>query len=196
MVPAVGDTLVDSNTLVNIFGAPAPLDERALRHAIVVGADRTFEQDPKYAIRLLVDIAIRALSPAVNDPTTAVQALDQIGDLLLRLAKRQLRTELCRDGEGVLRLVVPSPSWADFLRLSFDEIQTCGAGSVQVMRRMKALMADLIAAAPDDRREALRSRQERLARTIARVFTDRDDQLDASVEDRQGLGVPRCRPAA
>ena len=58
--------------------------------AIELGEERTFEQDPKYAIRLLVDIAIKALSPAINDPTTAVQALDQIEDLLLRLGQRHL----------------------------------------------------------------------------------------------------------
>jgi uncharacterized membrane protein len=196
VVPTVGDILIDSNLLLNVHGATAPIDEGALRRAITIGHDRTFEQDPKYAIRLLVDIAIRALSPAVNDPTTAVQALDQIGDLLLRLARRQLDTGMCRDRNDTLRVIVPLPTWEDVLRLSFDEIQSYGAGSVQVMRRMTALMADLIAAAPEERRAALASRQKRLERAIARAFTDRDDQLDASVEDRQGLGVPRWRPAA
>ena len=59
--------------------------------------ERTFEQDPKYALRLLVDIAIRALSPAINDPTTAVQALDQIQDLLLRLGRRRLEIGAVRE---------------------------------------------------------------------------------------------------
>src|SRR5204863_313149 len=139
------------------------------------------EQDPKYAIRLLVDIAIRALSPAVNDPTTAVQALDQIGDLLLRLARRRLEIGSYRDADGTVRLVMPFPTWEDFLGLSFDEIQACGGNSVQVVRRMKALIADLLAAAPEERRAALAVRQERLVRAIARAFPDREDQLDASV---------------
>jgi uncharacterized membrane protein len=196
VAPAVGDTLIDSSTLVTVFHARAPIDERAVRRAIVVGEERTFEQDPKYALRLLVDIAIRALSPAVNDPTTAVQALDQIGDLLLRLARRRLEIGSFCDGEGTLRLVVSFPTWEDFLRLSFDEIQTYGAGSVQVVRRLKALIADLFVAAPEERRAALASRQARLERAVSRAFTDRDDQLDASVEDRQGLGGSRRRPAA
>ena len=63
-----------------------------MRAAFVTGDERTFEQDPKYAVRLLVDIAIKALSPAVNDPSTAVQALDQLEDLLRRLGKRRLET--------------------------------------------------------------------------------------------------------
>ena len=119
------------------------MDEQSLRSALILGDERTFEQDPKYAIRLLVDIAIKALSPAINDPSTAVQALDQLEDLLRRLGQRRLETGAFRDRDGTLRLVVPYPSWDDFLTLAFDEIRHCGAGSVQIMRRMKALAADL-----------------------------------------------------
>ena len=196
VVPVVGDTLMDSSTLVTVFGAGTPIDEQAVRDAIIVGDERTFEQDPKYALRLLVDIAIRALSAAINDPTTAVQALDQIGDLLLRLARRRLEAGSYRDRDGALRVIVTSPTWDDFLRLSFDEIQTHGGGSVQVVRRMNALIADLLAAAPEERRAALLARQVRLERIVAHAFPDRDDQLDASMEDRQGLGASRRRPAA
>ena len=197
VVPAVGDTLLDSSsTLVSVFGTAPPLDERVIRRAIIIGEERTFAQDPKYALRLLVDIAIRALSPAVNDPTTAVQALDQIGDLLLRLARRRLEIGSYRDADGALRLIVTFPTWDDFLRLGFDEIQAYGCGSVQVVRRMNALIADLLAAAPEDRRAALMARQVRLERIIAHTFSDRDDHLDASAEDRQGLGIARRRRAA
>jgi uncharacterized membrane protein len=156
-----------------------------------MGEERTFEQDPKYAIRLLVDIAIKALSPAINDPTTAVQALDQIEDLLLRLGRRRLEIGEFRDRDGQLRLVVPSPTWEDFLRLAFDEIRYCGARSVQVMRRMKALVNDLSSRLPENRRAALRHWEERLQSTIARSFEDTEEKQEASVEDRQGLGVPR-----
>lgn len=196
VVPAVGDTVLDSNTLVTVVGARVPVDDRAVRRAIVLGEERTFEQDPKYALRLLVDIAIRALSPAINDPTTAVQALDQIGDILLRLAGRRLESGSYRDADGTLRVVVSFPTWEDLLRLSFDEILAYGAGNVQVARRLKALIADLLAAAPAERRAALEAWRERLVRNIARAFPDPDDRLEASVEDRQGLGVPRQRPAA
>src|SRR6516165_2675188 len=86
----VGDTVVEDAVLLRAYGATRKLPEQALTRAIHLATSRSFEQDPKYAIRLLVDIAIRALSPAVNDPTTAVQALDQIEDLLRRLGCRQL----------------------------------------------------------------------------------------------------------
>jgi uncharacterized membrane protein len=140
---------------------------------------------------LLVDIAIRALSPAVNDPTTAVQSLDQIEDLLLRLGRRRLEIGAVRDAEGSLRLVIPCPTWEGFIILAFDEIRYCGARSIQVMRRMKALASDLILALPEERHAPLRHYQERLDATIARSFEDAEEKRDASVEDRQGLGVPR-----
>ena len=102
MACAVGDTLVEDSVILRVHGTKEPLAEKRLTKAI----DRTFEQDPKYAIRLLVDIAIKALSPAINDPTTAVQALDQIEDLLLRLGRRDL------DSAGQPRSV-SEPRWRD-----------------------------------------------------------------------------------
>jgi uncharacterized membrane protein len=188
---AVGDTVVESMPLLHVRGARAPIDEGALREAIDFGAERTFEQDPKYAIRLLVDIAIKALSPAINDPTTAVQALDQIEDLLLRLGNRQLEIGDYRDEDGAVRLVVPFPSWDDLLRLAFDEISFFGATSVQVMRRMNALLADLSAAVPDDRRTGVAYWGQRLKSIIARTYAGEEERLEAMREDRQGLGVPR-----
>ena len=189
---AVGDTLVEGTPMLLVHGARA-VDERALRRAFSLGDERTFEQDPKYALRLLVDIAIRALSPAINDPTTAVQALDQIEDLLLRLGRRRLDIGAIRDARGALRVVVPFPTWDDFLMLAFDEIRLCGASSVQVMRRMRALTADLIDALPPDRHSALARYKKRLDATIAHAFSDDEDKKDASIEDRQGLGIPRDR---
>jgi uncharacterized membrane protein len=191
MVVAVGDTIVELTPLLHVFGTPQPINERELRNGIEFGGERTFEQDPKYAIRLLVDIAIKALSPAINDPTTAVQALDQIEDLLLRLGLRHLEIGAFRDSNGKLRLVVPFPAWEDFLRLAFDEILSYGANSVQVMRRMNALVSDLIPAVPEERRPALRHWDVRFKASIARSFADGEQRLEASKEDRQGLGIPR-----
>src|ERR1700756_1801820 len=90
MTVSVGDVVLESTPILRVLGGTGPIPEEALKSAIELGAERTFDQDPKYAIRLLVDIAIRALSPAVNDPTTAVQALNEIEDLLLRLGRRRL----------------------------------------------------------------------------------------------------------
>jgi uncharacterized membrane protein len=193
VVAAVGDTVLQSMPLMHILGAPKSIEERRLRNAIELGEERTFEQDPKYAIRLLVDIAIKALSPAVNDPTTAVQALDQIQDLLLRLGQSSLEIGAYRDSDGRLRLVVPFPTWGDLLRLALDEILFCGATSVQVMRRMNALVTDLTLVVPKERRSKIEYWGERLKTTIARSFVDGEARLEALKEDRQGLGMPRQR---
>ncbi|HXK11347.1 MAG TPA: DUF2254 domain-containing protein [Vicinamibacteria bacterium] len=192
MASAVGDTVADGMPLLRVHGG-RPVAERKLRRLVRLGTERTFEQDPKYAIRLLVDIAIKALSPAINDPTTAVQALDQMEDLLLRLARRDLSAGRSHDRQGNLRLVYPVPSWEDFLVLGFDEIRYCGATSIQVMRRMRALLRDLMEHVPAERRPALQRYLERVDNGIRRAFEDEDDRRDAFEEDRQGLGLSRER---
>jgi uncharacterized membrane protein len=191
VVAAVGDTVMEGIPLLHVFGARQTIDEQMLRDALELGEERTFDQDPKYAIRLLVDIASKALSPAINDPTTAVQALDQIGDLLLRLGSRRLEIGTFRDDSGRVRLVIPFPSWDDFLHLAFEEILSFGCRSVQVMRRMRALVADLLMVLPVERHEGLKYWQQRLQASVTRSFEDADERLSASVEDRQGLGISR-----
>jgi uncharacterized membrane protein len=195
VVVAAGDTVLDSTPLLRVYGTGTPVADRALRAAVHLGQDRTFEQDPKYAIRLLVDIAIRALSAAINDPTTAVQALDEISDLLLRLGRCSLSTTPLRDSAGTVRVVIPRPSWDDFLQLALDEILAYGASSVQVMRRMNALLSELRATAPASRHRAIEYWQRRVETSINSHFVDLDQRNEAFVHDRQGLGVTR-RPAA
>jgi len=192
-VASVGDAVLEATPILRVLGAAAALSEDELRSTIELGGERTFEQDPKYAIRLLVDIAIKALSPAINDPTTAVQALDQIEDLLIRLGRRRLEIGAFFDAGGNLRLLATFPTWDDFLRLAFDEIRFYGATSIQVMRRMKALVNELISLLPEERRQALRHWQERLQSSVERSFSDRHDKLEASAEDRQGFGSTRRR---
>jgi uncharacterized membrane protein len=107
---AVGDTLVANMAMLRVHGAAKPIPEPMLMRTVRLARARTFAQDPKYAIRLLVDIAIRALSPAVNDPTTAVQAMDQIEDLLQRLGRSELDAGRAYDARGKLRLIFPMPT--------------------------------------------------------------------------------------
>jgi len=191
---AVGDTVVDDASLLCVHGGKDRLPERALRRAIELGAARTFEQDPKYAIRLLVDIAIRALSPAINDPTTAVQAIDQIEDLLRRLGRHALDTGYVADASGVPRVIVPMPTWEDYLTLAFDEIRQFGAGSIQVMRRMRsALVAVADSLVSAGRIDAVKQYLKHLDDAIELSAFDAEDRAMARREDRQGLGLSRDR---
>jgi uncharacterized membrane protein len=192
MTCAVGDTLVDDTLMARVHGVENLLSDKELMRAVRVGRERTFEQDPKYPIRLLVDIAIKALSPAVNDPTTAVQAMDQIEDLLRRLGRRDLDAGYARDADGVLRLTFPMPTWEDYLALSFDEIRQFGTTSVQVMRRLRSALAGLMESITvPSRIEALRRYVRHLDLAIDRSSFDAEDQTMARHEDRQGLGLSR-----
>jgi uncharacterized membrane protein len=162
--------------------------------AVRLARERTFEQDPKYPLRLLVDIAIKALSPAINDPTTAVQAIDQIEDLLRRLGRGDLDAGYARDADGKLRLVYPMPTWEDYLTLAFDEIRQYGAASVQVMRRLRSTLIELAASLTSpERADAVRRYLAHLDLVIERSPLDDHDRITARQEDRQGLGLTRKR---
>ena len=187
---AVGDTLVEGTELLQVHGGKIP--EKSLLHAVRLERGRTFEQDPKYPIRLLVDIAIRALSPAINDPTTAVQTIDQIEDLLRRLGSHALDTGYAADTDGVVRLVYPMPTWEDYLTLAFDEIRQYGSTSVQVLRRLRSALVDLAAyLSGTERADAVRHYLEQLDLDIDHSPLDAEDRLRARQEDRQGLGLSR-----
>jgi uncharacterized membrane protein len=196
MTVAVGDTVLEGMPILRVHGTGPALPEETLRDAVELGTERTFEQDPKYAIRLLVDVAIKALSPAINDPTTAVQALDQIEDLMLRLGRCELDVGRVCDAAGKLRFEMPVPTWDDLVVLALDEIRYCGATSIQVMRRMRALLQDLTQQVLPDRQAALTYYLVRVEKGIRRDLQDADDQRDALEPDRQGLGLSRERPGA
>jgi uncharacterized membrane protein len=189
---AVGDTLVEDTLLLRVHGGREPLAEIPLRQAIWAARERTFEQDPKYPLRLLVDIAIRALSPAINDPTTAVQALDQIEDLLHRLGRRALDAGCVKDDRGALRLVFPTPTWEDYLTLAFDEIRQYGVSSVQVMRRLRSALLGLMDSVTEvERKTVVRRYLHHLNLAVEHSTFDAEDQVMALQEDRQGLGLSR-----
>jgi uncharacterized membrane protein len=184
---AVGDPVVAGTPLALVHGSGAPLGERELRRCIVVGPDRNAESGPKYSIRLLVDIAIRALSPAVNDPTTAVQALDQLEAILVRLGNSHLDIGNVRDEEGALRLVYPSATWEEYLELAVVEIQQYGAEAVQVARRLAALFDALLSRVPKERRGAVnRLAEEHLS--VVRSKFPREHRMRVEQLDREGLG--------
>jgi uncharacterized membrane protein len=188
---AVGDLVADGLPIACVYGANTKLDPRTLFKGVILGRERTALQDPKYPIRLLVDIAIRALSPAVNDPTTAVQALNQIDDLLRRLGLCRLDIGRIADPSGALRLLYPTPTWEDFLDLALLEIMYYGATSVQVMRRLGALLDDLELTVTPSHKDEVMKYQLRLHRQIEQSFRRTDVREEAEEFDRQGLGLTR-----
>jgi len=195
-VPRVGDFVASEEPLFVLHGGAAMVDDRVLRSAVAFGPERTMEQDPLFAFRILVDIAIKALSPAINDPTTGVIALDQIQRLLRVVGRRHLRGEAIFDSTGQQRVIFRTPNWDAFVHVACHEIRMYGAGNVQIARRLRALLDNLIASLPAHRHPELMAERRRLDLTIARHFALPEDLALASEPDLQGLGgSPGPRPS-
>lgn len=187
-VPAIGDFVLPGAPLFEIHGATS-LGERRLRRHVVFGIERVVDADPAFALRVMVDIAIKALSPAVNDPTTAVQALDHIGALLLNLSGRELGITHIRDRAGAVRLIHRCSDWTDYLSLGVDEIRYYGRDSIQVVRRLRALYLDLLRGCPPERLAPVRDRITAVDDDSA-AFSTTFDRAVATSPDWQGLGGP------
>jgi uncharacterized membrane protein len=154
-----GEMIAEGAPLAVVTGPARAELEREVLKALTVGEERTFEQDPALALRLLADIGLRALSPAVNDPSTAVQALDAMDGLLRALATRDLGIEQIAAGDGAIRVELVLPTWDDYLAAGLDEIIALQPRSPSVLRRILRLLDDLRAIAPSNRRSALESRR-------------------------------------
>ena len=188
---AVGDIVPHGSVIVCAFGAAEPPDPEHLRGMVAIGEERTIEQDPAFALRILVDIAIRALSPAVNDPTTACQLLGPIEDLLLVIGDSDLRGrgEL-RDGDGRLRVLVDTRRWEDLLALALTEIRDYGATATQITRRLAALLNELAGRVRPEHRPAVAAQMALLEAALERSVPDPSYREFAGRPDPQGLGGP------
>lgn len=151
----VGDFVPRGAPLVRVAGRTGDVRSADLLPQISIGRERTMQQDPAFGFRQLVDIASRALSPGVNDPTTAVQVIDQLHDLLRDMLHREFPDGFHHDVDGVVRLVVPPASWEAYLALATEEIRHYGADSMQVERRLREMLMDLHSAAPGELRPAI-----------------------------------------
>ncbi|MGW2064737.1 DUF2254 domain-containing protein [Streptomyces sp. NBC_00121] len=185
LIPRIGDFVVPGTPVLAVHGGA--LSQRMPRYTISVGVERTPQQDLAFGLRQLSDIALRALSPAVNDPTTAVQCLDRIVQLLAAMVHLPLGAVQHRDGAGAVRLVQDGPEWTDLVDLAFEEIRWCAARSPQVSRRMLAGIDDVVALAPEDRKGALVRHRELLVMAVERTVPDVIAREFALFPDRQGI---------
>ncbi len=188
IVPQVGDFAAKGEDLIDVYMAGEDFDQCLTKQSFAIGPERTMEQDPSFAFRILVDIAIKALSPAINDPTTAVLALDQLHRLLLKIGQRRLDAGLFTDKEGRGRLYMTKPHWEDFVSLAISEIRIYGLGSLQICRRIEAMIKNMIEILPQYRAPALVKELELLRAGVERQFPDPEDRLRALTPDALGLG--------
>jgi uncharacterized membrane protein len=131
---------------------------------------------------------LKALSPAINDPTTAVLALDQVHRLLRMVGQRKLRGEVIVDESGRARVIFRTPNWEHYVQVACNEIRACGAGSFQVARRMRAMLENLRTTLPEHRHAALDTELGLLDWAIQTHFSRPEELELALTPDSQGLG--------
>lgn len=184
----IGDFVSVGEPIFLLYGGAASVDDHMLQAAIAMGPERTIEQDATFAFRIIVDIAIKALSKAINDPTTAVLAIDQLHRLLRAVGRRHLHDDVVRDSGGNARLIFRTPDWDDFVQLACREIRLYGAENYQISRRMRAMLENLMQILPETRCAALQKELKLLDHALERLNLQPDDLDLAQVSDFQGLG--------
>jgi uncharacterized membrane protein len=181
----VGTYLPRGTDLFEVHGGTVP-DESAVLAALNLSAVRTLYQDPSYGLRQLVDIAIRALSAAINDPTTAVQSLDRIHGILRAVTGRRDPSGAYLSQDGAVRLLRPVPGWDRLVELAFTEIGAYGSGDPQISRKLMAVYDDLAACVPAERRLVIERHREWLRHEVGRRQPVNVEQ--ALTPDPLGLG--------
>ncbi len=183
----VGDYAAEGTRLFDVIGGP-DLDFEQLGRMVDFGRERTLYQDALYGIRQLVDTAAQALSAAINAPTTAVQVIDRLVDLVARIGMQPDPTGYVADEDGHVRYIHIVATWDDVVALAFTEIRQFGRSSSQVTRRLMSAFDEVSERVPVERRHALEAQRRALVEDVMRVIIDPDDRLTALQPDSMGLG--------
>ena len=186
MAPLVGDFVPEGAVLFEVHG-DAPIEDDDVVAAVAFADERTMDKDLAFGLRMLVDVGVRSVSQAMGDPTTTTQSIDRIHDLLRQLAMRSFPSGRYSDERGVVRLTVPVLTWEGYVRLACDELRTYGRASMQVTRRLVAMLSDLLEVAPEERRPPLEEQLRLLREAVPNAFED-VDVLAARTADQQGIG--------
>jgi uncharacterized membrane protein len=189
VVPAMGDFVHQGGPLFRVRGSLPEPHRSAAALSVILDRERSHEFEPAFGLRKLVDVGARSIySGPFQDPTTTVQSINAIHDLLRRLAPREFPSGRHHDAHGHLRLVERVMSWEGYVRLAFDELRLVGAESPQVARRLRAALEDLMTVAPPERRPPLERQLELLEDAVRRAYSDDADIDAALVPDMQGIG--------
>jgi uncharacterized membrane protein len=174
VVPMVGEYVIKDAAVAWAWRAspeqqpPTAADfAQPLQGALRIGYERTAEQDVAFGMRQLADIAVKALSPAINDPYTSIQALEHIAVLLAALARRPLGNQRLYDDAGELRLVMPGRDLAYFLELATGQSRRYGASEPRVLRALIRVLRSTGQFCIDDERRALVALHVRLVQEAA-----------------------------
>ena len=189
LVPAMGDFVPRGGPLFRVRGSLPEPHRSAAARSVILDRERSHQFEPAFGLRKLVDVGARSIySSPFQDPTTCVQSINAIHDILRQLAPREFPSGRHHDAHGHVRLVERVMSWEGYVRLAFDELRLVGAGSPQVARRLRAALEDLRTVAPPERRPPLDRQLKLLDDAVRRAFADDADVDAALVPDMQGIG--------
>lgn len=187
MEKGIGEFVTESCPLALVYGKP-PDDEliRSLNAAYSMGQDRMVQQDPEYGIRQIVDVALKALSTGINDTTTAVNCVDYLAAILVRLAARQSESPF-RSEDGQLRVISRGPTFSDLLAAAFDQIRQNADGNVAVLTRLHQVLG-MIAGQTFDKQRSNALRQQ------AALVAETSERSVPSAHDREIIQAARHEP--
>ena len=171
MDKGVGEFAIEGVPLLHLSQSLPADDPRIgrLQGAYVVGRQRTIDQDAAFGIRQIVDVALKALSPGINDSTTAIMCIDRLTSMLVSLATRQVESPY-RYAQGELRLIVRGPTFASMVAESFDEIRRNAGGNVTVLAAIAYALETVAGAVEDPARQLVILEQvEALAEIVQRT---------------------------
>lgn len=200
MERGIGEFVVEGTPLVSLANRSGADEDTAdtLNAAYVISPHRTVEQDVGFGIRQLVDIALRALSPGINDTTTAVMCVHYLGAILVRLASRPIATARRLD-QGELRVIARRPYFESLLSEAFDQIRQNASGNVAVLTSLLHTLEILAGqTASARRRQSLRQQADLIAIVAERTIPSTYDGAGVKVawaRVSQVLDVPGGRPA-
>jgi uncharacterized membrane protein len=158
------------------------LTER-IQGRFLLGRQRTPEQDPEYGVRQLVEVALRALSPGLNDPNTAVTCVDWLGAILSGIARRPARPMRLYDDEGTLRVLVDPVSFNGLVESAFNQIRQNARGNPAVSMRILEALRRMAASVEDPQRKAAVLDQAKLVFESAKA-ADLQDLDRTGLEER------------
>jgi uncharacterized membrane protein len=188
VLPQVGEYVSSRLGAVRIYDGKREPTRKEVQQVFVLARQRTPKQDPAFVLRILVDIAIRALSPAINDPTTSVQTIDRIESLLVHLYERHPGPTYVVDSAGTPRALIHAPTWIEYFELGTTEIRIYGEQAVQVHRRMRAMLHHLSEIVDPETRKRVELELELIEIESQGAFDTEHDEALAREADRLGIG--------
>jgi uncharacterized membrane protein len=191
-----GHFVVEGQPLALVWPAEAAGDvSEALTRQHIVGPNRTLTQDPGFAVDQLVEVAIRAISPAVNDPFTALNCVDWLGDCLCRVAREPLPEGIYRDAEGAVRLIDRPISFERLVKGACDKIRQAGRGMPAVLIRQLGMLERVaLAIGPTGERGAIGHHAEMILRASEESVSEPSDRADVRLA--HDVLIARLGPAA